>query len=40
MVHRLGPEEAQCSAGDRMALNIERVVDNGMHGEKALSGSW
>jgi hypothetical protein len=27
MLHRLGSEELQRAAGDRMALNIERVVD-------------
>ena len=39
LLHRLGSEEAQCSAGDQMALNIERVVDGGMQGEEALSRS-
>jgi hypothetical protein len=39
LLHRLGSEEAQRGAGDQMALNIERVVDGGMHGEEALSRS-
>src|SRR5260221_13565233 len=39
LLHRLGSEEAQRAAGDQMALNIERVVDDGMHGEEALSRS-
>jgi hypothetical protein len=33
LLHRLGSEEMQRSAGDQMALNIERIVDGGMHGE-------
>jgi hypothetical protein len=37
LLHRLKSEKAQRSAGDQMALNIERVVDGGMHGEEALS---
>jgi hypothetical protein len=39
LLHRLGSEEAQRSAGDQMALNIERVVGGGMHGEEAPSRS-
>jgi hypothetical protein len=39
LLHRLGSEEAQRAAGDQMALTIERVVDDGMHGEEALSRS-
>ncbi len=37
LLHRLGSGEAQRAAGDQMALNIERVVGGGMHGEEALS---
>jgi hypothetical protein len=33
----IGSEEAQRAAGDQTALNMERVVDGGMHGEDALS---
>ena len=39
LLHRLGSEEAQRAAGDQTALNIERVVDGGMHGEETLSRS-
>jgi hypothetical protein len=33
----LDSEEAQSSAGDEMALEVEGVVNGGMGGEKALS---
>jgi hypothetical protein len=39
LLHRLNLEKAQRSAGDQKALNIERVVDGGMHGEEALPGA-
>ena len=39
LLDRLGSEGAQRAAGDEMALQVEGVVDGGMGGEKALSGS-
>jgi hypothetical protein len=33
---RLGPELAESSAGDEMALEVERVVNGRMDGEEAL----
>jgi hypothetical protein len=40
LLGRFGSEGAQRAAGDEMALQVEGVVDGGMGGEKALSGSW
>jgi homoserine kinase len=40
LISGLGSEGAQCAAGIEMALQVESVVDGGMGGEKALSGSW
>jgi len=37
LLHCVGSEEAQRAVGGQMALNIERVVDGGTHGEEALS---
>ena len=39
LLDRLGSEGAQRAAGDEMALQVEGVVDGGMGGKKALSGS-
>jgi hypothetical protein len=33
---RLGSEAAERSAGDEVALDVERVVDGGVDGQKAL----
>jgi hypothetical protein len=32
-------EDAQCGSGDEVALQIEGVVNGGVHAEKALRGS-
>jgi hypothetical protein len=34
---RLGPEEAECFAGDEMALEVTGVVNGGMDRQEALS---
>jgi hypothetical protein len=39
LIGGLGSEYAQRAARDEMALQVEGVVDSGMGGEKALSGS-
>jgi hypothetical protein len=38
MTCRFGSEDAQRRPGDEMALKVERVVDGGVHTEKALGG--
>ena len=35
-LRRLGPEKPERAAGDEVALNIERVVDGSVSGQKAL----
>jgi hypothetical protein len=37
LLYRLGSEEAERAAGDQMALNIEGVVNGGMHGQILLT---
>jgi len=39
LISGLGSEGPQGAAGDEMALQVEGVVDGGMGGEEALSGS-
>jgi hypothetical protein len=34
-----GPEDPQCGSGDEVALQIEGIVDGGVHTEEALGGS-
>lgn len=36
IISRLRPQEAQRTAGDQVALQVEGVVDGGMGGEEAL----
>jgi hypothetical protein len=36
LLHSLGPEDAQRTAGDEMALEVEGVVDGGIDREKSL----
>jgi len=39
LVRRLGAEYPQRRAGDEMALEVEGVVDGGVHAEKTLGGA-
>ena len=34
-----GPEDPQCGSGDEVALQIEGIVDGGVHTDEALGGS-
>src|SRR3712207_3740784 len=39
LLHCLRPEGAQRAAGDQVALDVERVVGGGVHGDEALGGA-
>jgi hypothetical protein len=39
LVRRLGSEDPECRTRDEVALEVEGVVDGGMHAQEALCGS-